>query len=224
MSKIKITLPDGEHVCNGKQITFRLPFGCGDELVTSLVIEGVTYTLRDPSGYPLDVLSDYYRALMNGGMSLGEGPELTVILDTARHSAYINTPSFFPVDVAFYTKTAPITLWENPKPTDDFEGRDITIDGNLSLYRRWHVFFYVESPYPYTIEVVCTQRGMIYTAIGTAIAEGGSSMSNAIFYRTFRLDEWRDDTVTFSSCERPSSSSETPNHRLVPYKIVGYKF
>lgn len=48
---LTLTLPTGEHVYTGRQVTFEAP--CASEGLTGLIIEGVTYALVDASGNTL---------------------------------------------------------------------------------------------------------------------------------------------------------------------------
>lgn len=75
--KVAITLPSGERVVNGKQVSFVAP--CRSLDADCLVIEGVDYTVVDAAGQAL-----------TGAVSAWElGATVSVVLDTVNARAYI---------------------------------------------------------------------------------------------------------------------------------------
>lgn len=72
---LTLTLPNGIHLYNGKQVTFQAP--CKSEGLTGLVVEGVTYDLVNATGTTL---------VPN---SFSEGALVSVIFDTALNKAYV---------------------------------------------------------------------------------------------------------------------------------------
>lgn len=77
MSKIKVTLPPGETVANGKQITFTAPCAC--DVTESIIIDGVEYLVVDAMG----------QCVTGVGGVWNSGAQVSVIIDTEANKAYI---------------------------------------------------------------------------------------------------------------------------------------
>lgn len=77
MAKFRITLADGDVVCNGKQVTFRAPAASTD--IASLVIDGVEYSFIDSCGKPIS------------GCTFGFAKDalVSVLLDTDKKTAIL---------------------------------------------------------------------------------------------------------------------------------------
>lgn len=81
MAKIVLTLPEGEELFDGKQITFRAP--CGNDTPTGLSVNGTDFTFVDASG--TNVLA------CNG--KFVSGAMVAVLLDVTGLKAYILNPA-----------------------------------------------------------------------------------------------------------------------------------
>ena len=76
MPNLKIDLPVGATISDGKQITFKAPCDCSE--VTALLIDGVVYALVDASGN-----------VVAGGNSFVANAMISVIVDTDENKAFL---------------------------------------------------------------------------------------------------------------------------------------
>lgn len=115
----------------------------------------------------------------------------------------------------------PVTLWENPDSTVNFEPQTIALD--LGTYKRFHLLFRVKADVSCQeyIEAVCTEKGLMYKASIPNYQESTSSASdNECVYRDFTI---LDGGVEFSYA-RYAGITGKKNELLIPCKIIGYQY
>lgn len=80
MANLKITLPEGASICNGKQLTFRAPCNCNG--IKGLVIDGVIYTLLNTAN-----------KLVGDSDAFVTGSIVSVMMDVDNKKAYVQNGS-----------------------------------------------------------------------------------------------------------------------------------
>lgn len=82
MSKVRVSIPQDELICDGKQVSFRSPCDCANLEV--LEIQGSAYQLVDPRGIPVNQAN---------GEIFKSGSIISVLIDKTKGLAYIQSPA-----------------------------------------------------------------------------------------------------------------------------------
>lgn len=198
--------------------------------LTSANIPTKTSDLQNDSGYITNAVND----LTNYTLS----SNLATVATTGSYSDLTNKPTIPSVDSTVSTTSTnavenqaitnyvnnlkPTLLWENNSLTSDFAGQQILLNDSLANYDYYEVLFLM-SKYE-TIEV---STGMVNSAYSTTLmslrcASGVGTISR--FRDATRTTDTKIDFSGCSECRGGSTSVTITNDRIIPYKIIAYKY
>ena len=114
------------------------------------------------------------------------------------------------------------TLWTNNSITSDFAGGQITLTGSLANYDYYEILFLMSKH-----ETAQVSTGKVNTSYSTTLMTTKSASGVGIISRWRDANRDSNTQITFSNCTEckgGSTSVATANDRVIPYKIIGYKY
>lgn len=120
MKTINLTLPDGEVVVNGKQISFIAPCDCS--VTKCLRVNEVDYAIVDATGC----------VVTEKGGAWAANSMVSVILDTVNKKAYLQGSSLGAITQKLLA-TIPASGW-SATPTNGWLTNQVSVSGMLSSY------------------------------------------------------------------------------------------
>ena len=113
-------------------------------------------------------------------------------------------------------------LWSNNSLTSDFAGQQINLSDSLNNYVYYEILFLMSKH-----ETIGVSTGKVNSAYSTSLMSLRSASTIGTISRFRDATRTTDTKIDFSACTEcrgGATTVSTANDRIIPYKIIGYKY
>ena len=113
-------------------------------------------------------------------------------------------------------------LWSNSSLTSDFAGQQINLSDSLNNYTYYEILFLMSKH-----ETIGVSTGKVNSAYSTSLMSLRSASTIGTISRYRDATRTTDTKIDFSACTEcrgGATTVTTANDRIIPYKIIGYKY